>query len=84
MDLLERVHRLVEEERRVVHQHVDELDELLPRLGLVDHRELVHLERFRIIGLESVHIMYIIGLNSVMGDVTANPIMIQSLNFTPK
>ena len=47
VDLLERVHRLVEQERRVVHQHVDELDELLPGLGLVYHSELVNLEKKR-------------------------------------
>ena len=54
MDLLERVHGLVEQERRVVHQHVDELDELLPGLGLVDHRELVNLKDCFIFGLESL------------------------------
>ncbi len=41
VDALQGVHALVEEEGGVVHQHVDELDELLSGLGLVDDGDLV-------------------------------------------
>ena len=38
VDALQRFQALVEQERRVVHQHIDELDELLAGLELLDDR----------------------------------------------
>ena len=41
MYTFEGVHGLVQQEGGVVHQHVDELDELLAGLGLIDDGHLV-------------------------------------------